>query len=61
MLNGVDDYSREYLALTSDTSLSGARYARELTSPIGMRGKPSMIVSNNGTELDLVSYPALVA
>ncbi len=47
----VDDYTRECLALVADTSLSGARVARELTSLIGMRGKPHTVVSDNGTEL----------
>lgn len=47
----VDDFSRECLALVADTSLSGARVARELTTIIGLRGKPHMIVSDNGTEL----------
>ncbi|CAH0357353.1 IS3 family transposase ISGdi11 [Sphingobium sp. CECT 9361] len=36
----VDDYTRECLALVADTSLSGARVARELTGLMGMRGKP---------------------
>jgi putative transposase len=47
----VDDFSRECLTLVADTSLSGARVARELTSLIGQRGKPLMVVSDNGTEL----------
>ena len=47
----VDDFSRECLALVADTSISGARVARELTAVIGQRGKPQMIVSDNGTEL----------
>jgi putative transposase len=47
----VDDFSRECLALVADTSISGARVARELTAIIGQRGKPLMIVSDNGTEL----------
>jgi len=34
-----------------DTSLSGARVARELDAIIAVRGKPLMIVSDNGTEL----------
>lgn len=47
----VDDFSRECLALVADTSLSGARVARELDLAILRRGKaPSMIVSDNGTE-----------
>jgi putative transposase len=47
----VDDFTRECLALVADTSLSGARVARELTCLIGQRGKPLMVVSDNGTEL----------
>jgi len=47
----VDDYTRECLALVADTSLSGARVARELTRLIGLRGKPHTVVSDNGTEL----------
>jgi putative transposase len=31
-------------------SLSGLRVARELTTLIGLRGKPHMVVSDNGTE-----------
>ena len=47
----VDDYSRECLSLVADTSLSGARVARELDSLILARGKPKTVVSDNGTEL----------
>ncbi len=47
----VDDFSRECLALVADTSLSGARVARELDRIITGRGKPNTIVSDNGTEL----------
>ena len=47
----VDDFTRECLALVVDTSLSGIRVARELDTLIGARGKPLMIVSDNGTEL----------
>jgi len=47
----IDDYSRECLALVADTSLSGARVARELDAIIAKRGgKPKTIVSDNGTE-----------
>ena len=46
----VDDFSRECLALVTDTSISGARVARELSTIIGQRGQPHMIVSDNGTE-----------
>ncbi len=47
----VDDFTRESLALVVDTSLSGARVARELDAIIAVRGRPLMIVSDNGTEL----------
>lgn len=47
----VDDFSRECLALVADTSLSGLRVARELDMLIARRGRPQMIVSDNGTEL----------
>lgn len=46
----VDDCTRECLALVVDTSLSGGRVARELDQIIAQRGKPKMIVSDNGTE-----------
>ena len=47
----VDDCSRECLALIPDTSISGIRVARELDRLVADRGKPKMIVSDNGTEL----------
>jgi putative transposase len=51
VLTIVDDCTRECLALVADTSLSGLRVARELDRLITQRGKPRMIVSDNGTEL----------
>jgi len=51
ILNVVDDVTRECLAAIPDTSISGQRVARELTALIARRGKPGMIVSDNGTEL----------
>lgn len=42
--------TRECLAAVPDTSIPGRRVARELTALIGRRGKPGMIVSDNGTE-----------
>lgn len=51
VLNIVDDVTRECLAAIPDTSISGRRVARELTALIQQRGKPGMIVSDNGTEL----------
>ena len=50
VLNIVDDVTRECLAAVPDTSISGRRVARELTTLIAERGKPGMIVSDNGTE-----------
>jgi transposase InsO family protein len=50
VLNIVDDATRECLAAIPDTSISGRRVARELTVLISRRGKPGMIVSDNGTE-----------
>ena len=50
MLTVVDDCTRECLALVADTSLSGLRVARELEALIAGRGRPRMIVSDNGTE-----------
>jgi putative transposase len=50
MLCIIDDYTRECLALVADTSLSGARVARELDRIIRLYGRPDTIVSDNGTE-----------
>jgi putative transposase len=46
----VDDCTRECLALVADNSLSGRRVARELDDVISQRGRPEIIVSDNGTE-----------
>jgi putative transposase len=46
----VDDDSRECLALVADTPLSGIRVVRELDALIAKRGRPQIIVSDNGTE-----------
>ena len=51
ILDGVDDCTRECLALVADTSLFGRRVAANSTRIIGRRGKPMTIVSDNGTEL----------
>ena len=50
ILTIVDDCTRECLALMADTSLGGVRVARELERLIASRGKPKMIVSDNGSE-----------
>jgi len=50
ILNIVDDVTHECLAAIPDTSISGRRMTRELTALIEQRGRPGMIVSDNGTE-----------
>jgi putative transposase len=50
ILNVVDDVTRECLAAIPDTSISGRRIARELTTLIARRSKPGMIVCDHGTE-----------
>jgi putative transposase len=50
ILTVIDNCTRECLALVADTSLSGLRVARELDTIIRERGRPGMIVSDNGTE-----------
>lgn len=52
VLNVVDDVTRECLAAVPDTSISGHRVVRDLTRLIARRGKPGVIVSDNGAELD---------
>lgn len=47
----MDQCSRECLALIADTSIGGARVARELDKLIARHGRPVSIVSDNGTEL----------
>ena len=51
VLNIVNDVTRECLVAVPDTSISGVRVVRELTALVARRGKPEMIVSDNGTEL----------
>lgn len=51
VLNIVDDVTRECLRAVVDTSISGRRVVRELIDLIAERGRPKMIVSDNGTEL----------
>jgi putative transposase len=46
----VGDFTRECLA-AADTSISGARLARELDVLIAWRGPPRLIVSDNGPEM----------
>jgi len=50
ILNIIDDVTKECLAAIADTSISGRRVARELTTLIERRGRPKLIVSDHGTE-----------
>jgi transposase InsO family protein len=50
ILNVVDDITKECLAAVADTSISGRRVARELTALVARRGRPTVIVSDHGTE-----------
>jgi putative transposase len=45
-----DDYSRLALGTIADNSISGVRVIRELECIMKKRGKPKMIISDNGTE-----------
>lgn len=45
-----DDCCCENLTLIADTSISGARVAREFDALVRIYGKPACIVSDNGTE-----------
>ena len=51
VFNVEDQLTREGLGIEVDTSLPGARVARALDRIVAERGKPEMIVSDNGTEL----------
>ena len=48
MLAVNNDCCRENLCLMADTSISGARMARELDALVRIYGKPACIVSDNG-------------
>ncbi|MFG1481051.1 IS3 family transposase [Xanthobacter sp. V4C-4] len=50
ILTVVDDCTRECLTLLAGTSLSGFRGAWELDRLVAERGRPKMIVSDNGSE-----------
>lgn len=50
ILTMIDDFTREYIGLVADTSLSGQRVAREVGIIVADRGMPITIVSDNGTE-----------
>jgi len=51
VFNVEDQLTREGLGAEVDTSLPGKRVVRALDAIVAERGKPAMIVSDNGTEL----------
>jgi putative transposase len=53
----VDECTSECLGLAVDTSLSALRGARELNRIIEERGKPKMIVSDDGSEFTSNAVP----
>ena len=62
-LNIVDDCTRECVAIELDTSLGGARVVRVLHRLLETRGRPAVIVCDNGPEfsgraLDLWAHQA---
>ena len=48
--NVIDDFNREALNITLDTSLPSVRVIRELEQLIEWRGKPEQIRVDNGPE-----------
>jgi transposase InsO family protein len=50
-LRSLEGENAKLKLLLANTSISGRRIERELTDLIKQRGKPGMIVSDNGTEL----------
>lgn len=50
LLNVIDEFTRESLLMTIDTSISGSRVVRELEKLVAERGRPEQVISDNGTE-----------
>jgi putative transposase len=58
ILAAIYDHSRKCLAHAADTLLSRLWVARQLDMLIAKRGRPELIVSDNGTELATMATPA---
>lgn len=50
VFNVVDDFTRECLVCHADVSITGEKVAQLLSSVVAERGKPQVIVSDNGPE-----------
>ncbi len=50
LLNVFDDFSRECIGQVVDVSISGQRVARLLDALIALRGRPTVLVCDNGPE-----------
>jgi transposase InsO family protein len=50
VLTVIDDVTKECLTAIPDASITGKRVVREMTALTARRGKPGVIVSDNGTE-----------
>jgi transposase InsO family protein len=57
VLTIFDDVTKERLVSVPDTSLSGTRVVREMTTLSAHRGRPGAIVSDNAT--DVLNGPGL--
>lgn len=57
----IDDCCRENLCLVADTSISGARVARELDALVRLHGKPESIVSDNVLCRENLADPAPIS
>lgn len=50
VLDVIDDVTKQCLAAIPDTSISGKRVARELTTLVARYGRPRLVVCDDGTE-----------
>jgi putative transposase len=60
ILSVVDNFTRECLALETDTSFASLRVTRVLDDVIAQRGVPKALRMDNGPESDFAALPGLV-